>query len=210
MSSILLPISPSSAIGAVSVSGNVIYTTSGQNFVQIASGYNQVTISGGLANMSGLGVSVNSGVAVSVSGDAVTTSVSGNYTNIASGSIAGFSGIAVSTSGNVSSISGQGMLEVGSSVIISTLSGAGMATNNSGGSLLFSGGPLISVTLRSRSGNTNMWIGGAVGTTVPYSGAGIELFANESLTFKVKNFNMVSLFATTSGQVVTYAGLGQN
>ncbi len=76
----------------------------------------------------------------------------------------------------------------------------------------FSGGPLVSVTLRNNSGNGPMYIGGASGTTTPFIGTGIELYANETFTIAVANFNQiraVTSAAGTSGQIIRYWGVMQ-
>lgn len=164
-------------------------------------------------NISG-GVTVSGGVTISglvgISGGGLT--ISGGVT--VSGAVAILSGSITVNSGTIflpsTTQSGHNyVLEVGSAVF-SLASGNG--SFNSGGVTLSSSGPLISVTLRSQSGNGPMKIGGTTTTNAPSAAVGIELFANESLTLKVNNTNLVNLFnetAGTSGQSVTVIGLGQ-
>lgn len=189
MSSILIPLAAGgTGSSAPNISGGV--TVSGG-----------VTISG-LVGISGGGLTISGGVTVS------------GTVNISSGNVyvtSGFVSFYPSTrTGN------NYVLEVGNAVIMPTVSGTGLGTNNSGGISLFSSGPLISLTLRSQSGNSAMLIGGGTTTNAPattaYGNVGIELFANESLTLKVNNSNLVNIFnetAGTSGQRVTVVGIAQ-
>ena len=152
------------------------------------------------ANISGQSVYV-------MSGSGPIAVMSGIY--LASGiSVAGTFNVSANVSGNVVYLtSGQNNVrEVGNSIINSSLSGAYIITGNSGGSILFSGGPLISTTLRSASGNNIMFIGG-LATNAPTTNVGVPIWANESLSLKVANFNAISAFAATSGQVLYYFGL---
>lgn len=165
---------------AIDASGNVAVN---------ASVVATANISGQPVNLvSGTGpISIQSGVYLA-SGISVVASVTAQ---ISGQSVALFSG-----SNNVR--------EVGSSIINSILSGATIITGNSGGNVLFSGGPFLSVLLRSASGNNPMWIGQPNTVT---AGIGVPIFPNESLTFKVSNFNAIGAFAVTSGQNLYYVGL---
>lgn len=168
------------------------------------------SISGNYATIDLSGnVSVNASVTA-------TANISGQAVVLGSGSAVGISGVFVVISGGISAsanISGQvvalasgtnNVREVGSSIINSTLSGANIITGNSGGNILFSGGPLLSVILRSASGNGAMYIGAPNSVS---NGIGMPLYANESMTLKISNFNAIGAFATTSGQLLSYIGL---
>lgn len=176
--------------GNVSVNASVVATAniSGQP-VNLVSGTGPISIMSGLYLASGISIAGNFSTTVS-SGLSLA---SGLVPNISGQSVALYSG-----SNNVR--------EVGSTIINSNLSGAYIITGNSGGSVLFSAGPLISATLRSASGNTVMFIAG-LGNNVPSNNVGIPLYGNETLTFKVANFNAISAFASTSGQILNYVGL---
>jgi hypothetical protein len=191
MSSILLPISPA---------GTTTANISGQNVV---------VSSGAISIVSG-SITVNSGT--------ITASVSSGAVSVTSGAISVVSGSITVNSGTIflptATQSGHNyVLEVGNSVLFSIGSGVGLGSFASGGMTLASSGPLISLTIRSQSGNGPMNIGGAVGTSgTAATGVGIELFANESVTLKVNNSNLVSCWnqtAGTSGQKVTMIGIQQ-
>lgn len=162
---------------------------------------------GGTSNVSGAAVILGSG----------TSAVSGQV-SILSGSITINSGNVFVTSGTfflpASTQSGHSyVLEVGNAAVVLTASGAGIGSFASGGMTLASSGPLISTTLRNQSGNGPVMIGGAVGTSgTAAAGVGMEMFANESLTMKVSNTNLLSVWnetAGTSGQSVRVLSLQQ-
>lgn len=165
--------------GNLAVNASVVATAniSGQS-VFVMSGSGPIVVSSGVV--------LASGVILNLSGVSFSANVSGNIVYLASGF--------------------NNVREVGSTIINSSLSGAYIITGNSGGNTLFSGGPLISTTLRNASGNNVMFIGG-LNTNAPTTNIGIPLFANESLTLKVVNFNAISAFASTSGQILYYIGL---
>lgn len=170
-----------------SVSGNTANVDFSGNLSVNASVVATANISGQPVNLvSGTGpISIQSGVYLA-SGISVTASVTAQ---ISGQSVALFSG-----SNNVR--------EVGSSLINSPLSGAFIITGLSGGNQLFSGGPFLSVLLRSASGNNTMFVGNQ-----PANGVGIPLFSNETITFKISNSQNIWAFAATSGQSLFYVGL---
>lgn len=138
------------------------------------------------------------------------TPISGAGVTAKIANVADFSGLSVTTTVNTTTnISGQSIKEVGTGIVNPTNSGAFVITSLSGGSTLFSGGPLLSATLRNSSGNNVMYVGGVGGTNQPYANNGIEIYANESLTLKVPNFNLIAVVASTSGQRLSYIGLSQ-
>lgn len=158
-------------------------------------------------NQSGIAVILGSG----------TAGVSGQV-SVLSGSITVNSGTVFVASGNIwfpsTTQSGHSyVLEVGNAGVVVSASGAGIGSFASGGMTLASSGPLVSVTLRNQSGNGPVMVGGAVGTSGTASvSTGVEMFANESLTMKVNNTNLLSVWnetAATSGQKVWILGLQQ-
>ena len=201
MSSILLPISPA---GTTSVASG-LWLASGINVISASQVSGAVQVSGGVT-ISG-GVTVSGAIAV----------LSG-VVNVASGNVyvtSGFFGLNASTQSGLNYV-----LEVGNKVLTPSASGTGLGSFGSGGITLASSGPMISVTLRSISGNSPMLIGGTTTTNapsvatanVPAPGVGVELFANESLTLKVSNTNLINVMnqtAGTSGQRVTIIGIQQ-
>lgn len=173
-----------------------------------------------IANASGFVADVDISGRLSVNASVVATAnISGQTVVLGSGSFAPMSGLFVNISGQgvtasvTTNISGQtvyltsgfnSVREVGSSIINSILSGAYIITGNSGGNILFSGGPNISVILRSASGNNPMYIGAPNATS---NGVGMPIYANESMTLNISNFNAIGAFAITSGQILNYIGL---
>lgn len=172
-----------------------------------------------LTSISGYYAAINSSGQVAVQATVnATANISGQPVNLVSGTgpisiqsgVYLASGISV-TASVTAQISGQSVAlfsgsnnvrEVGTSLINSPLSGAYIITGNSGGNLLFSGGPFLSVLLRSASGNNPIWIGQS-----PINGVGIPLYSNETITFKIANTNSIGAFAVTSGQSLFYVGL---
>lgn len=171
------------------------------------------SISGNYATIDLSGnVSVNASVTA-------TANISGQSVFLGSGSFAPLSGLFVNISGQgvtasvTTNISGQtvyltsgqnSVREVGTSLFNPVLSGANIITGNSGGNILFSGGPFISVILRSASGNNPLYIGSSGQVS---NGIGMPLYSNESMTLKIANFNAIGAFASTSGQSLSYLGL---
>lgn len=189
-------------------------------YIQSVSGYTALVNSSGAlnvnasvtatANISGQAVFLGSGsfaplsgLYVNISGQGVTATatanISGQAVFLGSGSVLGLSGLSVSFFSGSNNVR-----EVGTSIVNSALSGANIITGNSGGNTLFSGGPLLSVIVRSASGNSVIYIGQPSQVS---NGIGMPLYANESMTLKVSNFNAIGAFALTSGQLLSYIGL---
>lgn len=120
-------------------------------------------------------------VTVDISGDAV--SVSGNFVNV------NISGTTVFENGT--------SLLTGDAPIISSLSGG----------VFIGSGAVFGVTIRPVSGNSPMWIGGAAGTNVPFSGHGILLYHSDvPLELKVDDVGEIKAFAELSGQRLSWVG----
>jgi hypothetical protein len=151
-------------------------------------------------NLSGVNVVTN------VSGQTVFTNVSGNTLNVGGTVTANvtISGNVVSVSGNTVSISGNSIREFGSSILAAP---AVVATSLSGGVELGSG-VVFNVNVRGMSVNSGVLYVGGTGTNAPFSGQGQVMAATDpALTFKVDNLNRIRVFATASGDRVTFAGI---
>jgi hypothetical protein len=80
-----------------------------------------------------------------------------------------------------------------------------VVTGASGGATLASG-DVISVALKALSTNSgDIYVGSA--TDMPYSGFGFLLGRGEGLNIDIDNFNRIRVFATVSGDQVTYFGV---
>jgi hypothetical protein len=84
------------------------------------------------------------------------------------------------------------------------------AQDISGGVQLGSG-PTVSVTIRNIGGDIgvsgHLWVGGASVGEQPYSGFGVLLKKDETLSVDIDNFNKIRVFATVSGVGVNYFGV---
>lgn len=194
-----------SGIG-VQISGQVV-EVSGQP-VSLVSG----TV---VIGQSGLNVVVQSGAPVSIQ--------SGTWVNIGSG--IGIIQPASSLSGQYVQISGQGVLISGQTIVVASgvytipqsglgiLIGGGpgvrtraiLAVSNVSGGVTLVSGIVRSVTLKSLSGA--IYVGGATGIDMPYSGFGMLLAGGEAITLDVNNFNLINACAATSGDPVSYIGV---
>lgn len=141
---------------------------------------------------SGESLIVTSGrILVDLSGTTITatTNISGQTVFLASGS-------------NNVNISGS-VFEFGSSLLTANTT---VVPSLSGGAFLGSGA-VFEVKLRPVSGNAPMWIGGAAGTNVPFSGHGILLYhSDDPMILKVGDVGEVKAFAETSGQRLSWVG----
>jgi hypothetical protein len=139
-------VTTSVSVGALSVSGNVVYTTSGFNLVQMQSGFNAVTVSG-FGAMSGVAVST-SGNVHTISSGAISV-VSGSVT-VNSGAIQLLSGAQVVggvgvVSGAISITSGAVSVTSGSITINSgTVAVSGLFGGFSGAQKFLSGASAVS------------------------------------------------------------------
>jgi hypothetical protein len=82
---------------------------------------------------------------------------------------------------------------IGGTQTVATGSGTALPSN-----------PCFSVTVRSLSGNTPIYVAGA--NTLANSGVGTILYATDSATFNVNNTNQVSVYATNSGNQFVWIG----
>jgi hypothetical protein len=102
----------------------------------------------------------------------------------------------VTVSGNVLQIILPTEVKTGS---LRTVTGA------SGGVVLHSGA-VKAVTLKALSQNAgDIFVGGA--TNLPYSGFGLLLSPGEAVNLDVDDFSRVYVFATVSGDIVSFAGV---
>ena len=80
-----------------------------------------------------------------------------------------------------------------------------LVPNASGGINLLSGA-VVSVTVKALTSNVgHVYMGGA--TEMPYSGQGFVLEPGEAITVDIANMGLVKVFATTSGDKVSYVGV---
>jgi hypothetical protein len=72
-------------------------------------------------------------------------------------------------------------------------------------------GPTVSVTIRNIGGDIgasgHLWVGGASLGEQPFSGFGVLLKKDETLSVDIDNFNKIRVFATVSGVGVNYFGV---
>lgn len=181
------------------ISGNVVYTASGNNLVQIASGFNAVTISGApsmwsglVAGVSGQTVSLASGAIPNISGQAINVSgstvflASGGW--LASGIVVNISGQSVTTtvsigsvnvnSGNVFVMSGFVQLTSGSAAVIS-----GQFVQMSGQGVLVASGAIVQNSGQTVSVASGVWL--ASGITVLISGQPVTVSVTTNVSGNV-------------------------
>ena len=169
---------------------------------------NKVSLTQG--DLSGVNVKLTvgdiSGQQVFIQGNAI----SGNTVKLTQGDLSGvnvtltpaqISGVNVFTQAN--NISGQNVKEYGSSV---TAAASVTITSLSGGTTLGSGA-IFKLLIRSQSGNRVMYIGAPSGSGSANSGVGVELYGGESIMLPMNNLNTVNLYATVSGEKVSYLGM---
>lgn len=195
---------------STSVSGNVVYTTSGQNLVQIASGFNQVTVSGSITtSVSGQNVVISSGAISVVSGEVHVISGSVVVSNTVGVTLAGttVSG-SVQVSGTVStSISGQNV--VISSGAISVVSGeihvmSGAISATVSGGVTVSGSVQVSGTvITSVSGN---YVNIVSGSIAGFSGIAVSVSGNTVNATLTATGLQVSGAVGVSGSVSVMSG----
>ncbi|MFQ5758413.1 MAG: hypothetical protein ACE5IF_01900 [Candidatus Bathyarchaeia archaeon] len=79
-------------------------------------------------------------------------------------------------------------------------------TDNSGGDVLHSGA-VKSVLLKAIPRSGNFYVGGSTNLNLPYSGYGFELASGEAIQIDCDNFEEIYVFATVSGDDVTFMGI---
>jgi len=202
---------------AVSISGQPV-TISGQQ-IDFVSGI-VVELSGlnVVANLGGINISLASGTQITIqSGIGVVTSVSGQVVQI-SGQQVEISGQAVYVSGVVDILSGA-YINIGSGIGVTVQSGINifrppptvirarsplMVPDSSGGVIL-SSGETREITLRALDGD--IYIGSPIGNDMPYSGCGVLIMQGDTVAIPINNFNAVSVFASVSGNRVSFGGV---
>lgn len=143
------------------------------------------------ASISGQTVIVSSGeIIAKISGQPVSVSVVISEMSVSSGEIHIVSGeIEIKPLKNV---------VVGSLVTIPNLSGGVSLGTQTIGSL----------TIKSLSKNSgDIYIGGNENGSMPFSGYGLLLEPGEAINLDINNLNIVRIYATVSGDRVTYLGL---
>ena len=152
-------------------------------------------------------------VVTDVSGQTVLTSISGNdiiitgtvaTTTSVSGNRVTVSGNPVSISGNPVNISGNNVRTFGSSLQTGLMV---TATSASGGAELGSG-IVIGAKVRGLNANSGVIFLGGTGGNAPFSGAGLVLApADPPIDLEVDNLNDIRVFASASGDRVSFAGI---
>lgn len=105
---------------------------------------------------------------------------------------------------NMGNISGAVTADFGTAILTSSK----LQVSSLSGGVELGSGVVISAVIKNTASNSNMYVGG-VGGNAPYSGKGIEVEAGEAFPFSVNNFNLLRVFATSSGQYVSYYGLSR-
>lgn len=198
----------------VTVSGNYLYLESGTGPVLTSVSGNVVYVSGTVvAKMSGEYVELQSGtgpILTSVSGNVLIVLQSGNLIVKVSGETveleSGTGPVLTSVSGNIliAKISGQD-IEIIPLTDVKTYA-LRIIPASSGGVYLHSGS-VHTVTLKAKLTNSgDIFVGGDSVTNRPYSGYGFELEAGEALTLDMDDFDTIKLYATVSGDRVTFIG----
>lgn len=149
------------------------------NTVYLASGFNVVQISGQTVNIAGT--------------ITASTNISGQTVYLVNDQI-----------NNVVWISGQNTVEFGAGI---TANVDTQCTSLSGGTELYSG-VIFSVSIVNLSGNQPVRVGGT-GTNSPNSGRGIILYAGAAWDVRVNNLNQVRVYASRSGEFVSWAAVRQ-
>jgi len=130
-----------------------------------------------------------SGEAVKISGETILTSVSGNVLTVLQ--------------------SGAPMVRVSGTVDIVTPTEVKtgllrIVTAASGGAVLHSGA-IKSATVKAVTLSGDIYVGGA--TNRPYSGFGMVLKDGEAVNLDIDDFSKIYVFATISGDMVSFAGV---
>ena len=172
-----------------------------------------ITLSGDYVVVSGQVIAKISGEVVKVSGETVSlpatqvVKVSGEVVKISGetviGKTSGETHIS-KISGEVVKVSGEAVGIVAPMLIRQGYSPIGAIPPLSGSTYL-SSGVVLYVKVRNLPGNNNMWLGGS---TVN-SGDGSLLQGGEVDEFDIDNLNDVYLYASTSGQLVSWMGIAE-
>lgn len=184
------------------ISGQAVWVGSGQiiatsGVVDIANAPTlDATVSGSVTVISGL-VSI-------VNAPTLNINALSGYVDIRAGGIQ-VSG-AVQVSGVVStSISGQPIDIVIPTTIITNATTNPLRVNSNSGGVALTSADCVSVTVKALSTNSgHIYVGGYTAGHMPYSGAGLLLEAGEAINIDIDNTGKVRVFATVSGDRVTY------
>lgn len=79
-------------------------------------------------------------------------------------------------------------------------------TDFSGGTIIGAVRTIHGLVVKNLSGNAPVYVGG-IGTNAPFSGKGYILMGNEEREFRVQSASGVKVFATVSGQLISYYGV---
>ena len=189
------------ASGAIIASGlnvvGIFSSTSASPVYIINHLSSQIIMTSGVYRASGVGVLVQSGHGVLISGQTV----------IAASGVYHASGIGVVIQSGVG-------VTLNSAAYVTPLPAGGIITRAILGTTAASGGQIIcssesiacrSLTLKSLSGT--LYIGGTAQSNMPFIGYGMLITAGEAVTLEVNNFNLVRACAAVSGDTLSVLGV---
>lgn len=190
------------------ISGNVVYTASGNNLVQIASGFNQVTISGAQSIFSGMVVQ-NSGQTMSVASGAIPNmsgqpvGVSGQTVTLASGAwlasgiVVNISGQSVTTTVSIGSVGISGSVYLMSGFVILTSGSAaaisGQFVQMSGQGVLPASGAIVCNSGQTVSVASGVWLASGISVLISGQPVTVSVTTNISgnVVYTASGFNLV-------------------
>jgi len=83
-----------------------------------------------------------------------------------------------------------------------------LAVTGASGGVILTSGAVVSMTTKALAGNAgDIFVGFNESTEMPYSGYGFLLDAGESWSFDIDEIGKTRVFATTSGDLVSYGGV---
>lgn len=115
--------------------------------------------------------------------------------------------------GNVSTRSGDYVVISGNLIATITVptsikTGSLLAVTSDSGGVQLSSGVVVSVVIKTLSGNSgDIYIGGSGAGSFPYSGYGYQLNAGQIVSFDMSNLYVPHVCAVVSGDVVTFMGI---
>lgn len=192
---------------AVEISGENVVVSSGA--ISVVSG--SITVNSGTVAVSGLFAGASGGAgfqsgAGAVSGAIPVTAYLWDYSGVKWNPM----GTGVSGSNAQLNIAQTPTkIRIGLSGIGFENTASGAAVNSgipssSGGVLLYSGDTNM-VILRNNPGNNYMYVGSS--GERPCSGFGFKLAGGDGITIPITNFNLIAVFAATSGQYISFMGM---
>ena len=174
------------------LSGEVIAHISGETVV-LASG----SVIGGSTSISGQYIGLISGVAIALSGLNVIAIISGLSISLSSGT-------QISMNSGMGVVVQSGLYVIKQSPTVIRARSPLMVSDSSGGVIL-SSGEVREVTIRALDGD--IYVGSPINDDMPYSGCGVLIQQGDTASIPIDNFNNVAVFATVSGNRVSFGGV---